>query len=325
MRWFTLFNRARAAGAEPSLDGIDIHLRDIPGAITIVEQIPRIDWALVAQSVIGYKDHPAIDRLWTELAAQWLVLLGSHLGEDYKLYESERLLFLSSLPSLTRNLTVVGDAAHGRLEQLLRPADSKRASGKHAVIVFSDMERYYDYVSYFYPDREQRLGLSAGSHIGSGYGHTIVNGKLATPDRTLVHELAHHMVSDRPLPRWLNEGLAQFIEDLVPGHRPALIDHRQARVHRRYWSWFGITHFWNGTGFKNASSQRVSYQLAEILFRNLAGHRQRKNRLREFLSTAHRDDAGSAASVACFGCPLSALVEEFLGGGSWDYAKASRS
>lgn len=136
--------------------------------------------------------------------------------------------------------------------------------------------------------------------------------------RTLVHELAHHMVADRPLPRCLNEGLAQFMEDMVPGYRPPIIDHRQARLQRRYWSWHGMHHFWDGRAFSLKSSQRLSYQLAQILFRNLASHRLRSTRLQEFLATAHRDDAGAAACRRCFGCPLSALVGECLGPGDWE-------
>lgn len=319
MGLLNLFTRSKAQKSGPSLEGIDLHLLQIPGAIELIDGFPRINWPIVNDATAPYQDPPVIEHVWTELAAHWLVLVGSHLGEDYKLYESNRLLFISNLPSVTRNLASIGDAAFDRLERLLEPPASDRGFGKHAVMVFGDREAYYDYISYFYPDREQAFGTSAGMHIGHGYCHTVLNGKLASVDRTLVHEMAHHMVTSRPLPTWLNEGLAQFMEDMVPAYRAPLIDHRQVRLHRRYWSWFGIEHFWNGSAFRGVASQRVSYQLADILFRNLVNHRMRGRHLREFLATAHREDAGVAACFKCFGCPLSKLVEEFLGPGEWGH------
>jgi hypothetical protein len=224
---------------------------------------------------------------------------------------------MSNLPSLTRRLAAIGDAAFDRLERLLRSSASERGFGKHAVIIFDGNDAYYDYISYFHPQREQPFGRTAGMHIGAGYSHTVLLAKTHSVDRTLVHELSHNMVMRRPMPLWLNEGLAQYMEDMVPGDRAPLIDHRQVRLHRRYWSWFGINHFWDGSSFRSVSSQRLSYQLSEILFRNLVSDRTRGKRLHDFMETAHRDDAGAAACLRCFGRPLSALVEEFLGPGDW--------
>jgi hypothetical protein len=75
--------------------------------------------------------------------------------------------------------------------------------------------------------------------------------------------------------------------------------------------------FWTGQSFRDTGSQRLSYQLADILFRNLASHRDRGPKLKSFLATARRDDAGASACQACFGCPPSTLVREFLGPGDW--------
>jgi len=325
MRFLNLFKRRQGESPAPSLDGVNVHLSEIEGAIEIVDHFPRVNWAIVRKAVTQYQQHPAINRLWTELGAQWLVLIGKDLGEHYKLYESDHLLLMSGQPNVTRTLATIGDAAYIRLERIIGRLAADRELGKHAVVVFDTMEAYFDYVSYFHPDREGAYGMSAGMHIGRGYGHTILNGKLQTIDRTLVHELAHHMVSHRSLPLWLNEGIAQFVEDLVPGYRSPLVDHRQVRLHRRYWTWFGINHFWAGHSFKSVPSQRLSYQLSDILFRNLVSHPLRRKRLHEFIATAHPGDAGATACMECFGCPLAALVEEFLGRGEWGYAPAERS
>jgi hypothetical protein len=152
-------------------------------------------------------------------------------------------------------------------------------------------------------------------HLSRGYRHTAMNTAHSLP--TLVHELAHDMVFDRALPRWVNEGLAQFAEDMVPGSSKPQVDARQVRLQRRYWSWFGTERFWNGKSFSTRSSQRLSYQLSEILFRNLAGHAVRSRDIGRFLKIANRSDAGQAACEDCFGCSLSELASEFLGEGNW--------
>ena len=302
--------------------GVKLRLEEIPGALVGVDGFSRMQWPRVAEAVKPFAGHQAVDEIWTALAAQWLAVVGAHLGKHYRIYHGEHLLLLSAqTPMSAKNTLATGDAAYKQLEQLLQRKTEARGLGKHAVLVLAAQKVYYDYISHFYPESDRVYGMSGGVHITRGYRHTVVNEEgNRSILRTLVHELAHDMVHDRPLPRWLNEGLAQFAEDLVPGYRAPLIDARQARLQRRYWSWFGIDRFWDGRAFLEASSQRVSYQLANVLFRNMAGDRVRSRQLGEFIGTAHRDDAGQAACQACMGCSLAALVREFLGPGNWEPA-----
>jgi hypothetical protein len=319
---FSFFKKPKPQSSKPSLEGVDLHdlhLTNIPGAVEVIDGFPRVHWKAVRQASEPYANHPAVDQIWTELAAQWLGIVARRLGEPYQIYESNHLLLLSAqAPGAARNLLKIGDAAYDRLTALIHQNDPPGSMGKHAVLMLGTRTIYYDYISYFYSESDHEYGTSSGVHVSRGYRHTAINGISSQPLRTLVHELAHEMVFERPLPPWLNEGLAQFAEDLVPGYRAPIIDGRQGRLHRRYWAWFGIDHFWDGRGFLRSSSQRVSYQLAEILFRNLVGSKSRSKMLRTFLATAHRQDYGEAASMVCFGCSLSALAEEFLGAGSWE-------
>jgi hypothetical protein len=316
---FNFFKKKRGeSNAKPSLEGIDLHLRTISDAITYIDSFPRIQWSKVREAVKPYSDHPAIGALWTELAAQWLGVIRDHYGRGYRIIESKHLLLLSAQEAgQNKRLLAVGDAAYERLEKLLHRTPQERGRGMHVVLLMHVSDDYYDYVSYFHEERDRAYGRSAGMHIGDGYRHTVINAALRRSHKTLVHELAHNMVAHRPLPLWLNEGLAQTIEDMVAGHRPPLINARGVRLHRRYWSWFGTDHFWEGRGFRDVGSQRLSYQLSEIIFRNLLANRARNKRLSEFLATASYKDAGSAACRKCFGCSLGDLIEEFLGPGPW--------
>jgi hypothetical protein len=313
------FKRRRQAAPKAALDDVDLHLREIPGAMVTVEGFPRIDWLKVQEAVLPFAGHTAVDQIWTELAAQWLGILREHLGGTYEVYEGDHVLLLCPTPAgASRRLLQIADDAHGRLGGMLGETVSRKQPGKPVIIIPHTTRIYYDYIAYFYAEREQSYGTSAGGHISRGYGHIAINGMSKSILRTLVHELAHAMVVDRPLPVWVNEGLAQFVEDMVPGYRAPLIDARQVRLHRRYWTWFKMDHFWNGGGFKGASSQRLSYQLAEIIFRNLVTDRARREKVPHFLATVSREDAGKAACQESFNCTLSKLVEEFLGPGPWD-------
>jgi hypothetical protein len=318
MNLLKFFNRSKAPEAAPSLAGIELYIREIPGAIEIVQNFPRINWELLHEAAAAYKAHPAINALWTELAAQWLGILRDHLDAGYEIYESDHLLILSRANDTDiKKLAKLGDQAFSFLENLMRRSATERGFGKHAVLIIENRAAYYDYLAPFYPERERSYGTSAGAHIGLGYSHTVICGACRPFERTLVHELAHNLVRHRPLPRWLNEGFAQFAEGFIATNERVPLDRRQVRLHYRYWSWFKTDEFWNGEAFSSATAQRLSYQLAKILFLNLTTNRKRRGALVEFLSTAHHQDGGAAACSKCFGCSLSDLVAEFLGPGDW--------
>jgi hypothetical protein len=311
---FGFFKKPASATPKPSLDDVAIDIESIPGAVQVVGGCPRIEWSKVQHAASAYAQHPALGQIWTELAAQWLTIVGRHLGNRYQVYEAKHLLLLSAQAAgPAQRLLAPGDAAYERLEALLQRTPESRGFGKHAVLLFDSHAAYYDYISYFYPDDDREYATSAGIHISRGYRHTAIDGTSHGAPTTLVHELAHDLVFDRPLPAWVNEGLAQLVEDMVPGYERPPVDARQVRLHYRYWSRFGMDHFWSGEAFERPSSQRLSYQLADILFRNLAAHPVRRRQLPKFLATAHGRDAGAAACKECFGCSLSGLVKEFLG------------
>jgi hypothetical protein len=309
------------AEAKVSLDGVDLDLERMAGAVETVEGFPRIHWDVVKKEAARYSSHPAISQIWTEVAAQWLGIVGRKLGEEYQISESRFLILLSAQSAgEAKRFLAIGDEAYERLEGIVGRTEKERGRGKHAVIVLNKTAEYYDYVAHFYPEREKEYGNSRGMHVADGYRHTVVDGKSRSKLGILVHELAHDVVAGRNIPRWVNEGFAQCAAEMVKvsGYVRQALDERQVRIQQRYWSWFGIDRFWNGSAFLDRSSQRVSYTLAKILFRNLVTDRVRGRVVGTFLQTADRKDAGEAACKACFGCGLGEIVEEFLGEGEWE-------
>jgi hypothetical protein len=312
-----LFNSRRLV-IQPRVarDSPALPISQIAGGIEIVEAFPRVNWEAV-RAAAGLLPEPVNTyELWTELAAQWLELVGAHLNDGYHVYEGRRLLLLTALDvdAVQRVLRFVDDA-FDRLRQLLPVEEKNRRSGKRAILILRNARVYYDYIAYFYPEREHAYATSGGVHLHSGYGHVATYGIPSLS--ILAHELAHEAVSHLQLPRWLDEGWAQRAEDAVADVKRQPILLRDHRLHQRYWSRFGLHGFWDGSAFGKIPSQRLSYQLSRVLFHNLVNHRSRRRQLARFISCADKKDSGVAACQDCFQCAPWQLVEEFLGPGPW--------
>ena len=317
---FNLFKKREDREPAASLDEVELNIAQIPGAFEIVEGYPRVDWSVVRKAVERYDARPTVNQIWTELTAQWLGMVGRQLGERYEITESRYLLLLSAQSAgASDRLPKIADEAYERAQQMVGRNGEPRRYGKHAVIALESTREYDDHITHCYAENERQMYRKNASYIARGYRNTVLDGSSANMLRALVGFLAHDVVFDFPLPHWLEAGFLDFAEDMVqiPGYGDWRINERQVRVHQRYWSWFGIEHFWHGRGFLNDSSQRLCNELAKILFRNLASDRKRRPRLGGFIQVADRTDAGAAACVSCFGCSLSELVAEFLGPGEW--------
>src|SRR5690606_32066998 len=86
--------------------------------------------------------------------------------------------------------------------------------GKHVIVFLEDEDTYYRYISHFYSAGEHPT--SGGIFINSGYRHLVLL-PSATYEALLVHELSHCAGAPLALPRWLDEGLAQWMEGSVAG------------------------------------------------------------------------------------------------------------
>jgi hypothetical protein len=196
-----------------------------------------------------------------------------------------------------------------------------------------DDDDYYSYISQFYPEGVHTL--SAGVHIYAGFPQIVVHfqswhGAL----QTLGHEMSHACVAHLPLPRWLDEGIAQSLEKLIGDVPPPdswsdaaalnslqnswqspLLTGELAERHHAFWNEENIQAFWAGTSFgEPGDASELSYSLAEILFNLIA---QDFGSWRDLLSRAHFDDAGHTAAHDCFGLGLEEISGRFLGEGNW--------
>jgi len=272
---------------------------------------PQPDWDLLRNYVNQYfspSEHPL---LWLQLALQWTRAIRDVLGPAYIIYESKNFILLTAKPSDTaRSLLNDCEEILIHIRTFLGSLAWHWANGKHLILMFDDLELYYGYVAWFYPE-EGQFASSGGMFLNRGYCHTVLP-PTQYPVRALVHELTHLSLVRLRIPRWLNEGLAVTTEDAVNGKNSIRWDAELAASHKSHWNTETIQDFWSGKSFLDPASSHVSYSLAQILVTNI---REDYGNLEDFIKNAKIPDAGDSSAQAHLGATLSEIASSFLGPG----------
>jgi len=296
---------------EPEL----IHREEIEGAFSFEEGFSRPDWKVISKVIDeGAADAHDLEAVWTEAARQWLMRLRSNLGGDYRVVGSSRFLLLTELNQQTNNEVL--DFAERTLDQIrdrLRDAAWNSAGGCHVILLFSEEDDYYQYVSYFH--RDGTHPTSGGCLLCRDYVHIAAPYDPSALRQTLAHELAHNCVVHLQLPLWLNEGLAVTFQRSVSTMPQPVLDHDLRERHLAWWNSDNIQEFWAGSSFHTpGESNELSYSLAEILLNLLLAQ---PGDWSAFVKQALYADAGQTAAIECYGTGLEAVVSSFLGEGDW--------
>jgi hypothetical protein len=249
---------------------------------------------------------------WTACERAWLLHFRDALGKGFCLQESDSAMLVSSLEPHLRAATL---EYIGRTQRRVRAVLAGLAQvapwGKDLLVVFDDEERYYEYVSYYYPERGD-FALSGGMHIHKGCSHfATVKNDLRAIEPVIAHEMTHGCVTHLPLPMWLNEGLAVNTERrLAPP--PGLLytaDQMHAK-HLGFWGKEEIQEFWSGRSFdRQDDGNMLSYDLARIIVEQLAGDWPR---FEAFALAARHEDGGDAAAREHFGMDLGQIARSLL-------------
>lgn len=252
---------------------------------------------------------------WRAVAVRWLEELQDPLGEQYVLYEDPRVLFLSAQDvreaGKFRDLVVDAQNTVDRALSWLSPSPNDRIL---VVLLLDSLDRYYDYVQYFYSEAGQ-FATSGGMCINQGYPHLVFpSARLGGLVLGVVHELAHARVAHLPLPGWLNEGLARNVERVAYAFGVPDMNAEMADRHQAFWGTEEMQEFWTGDSFHRPDDgNELSYSLADLLVQQLS---QRKG-FHDFVTDAHEEDAGEAAAIENLGEGLGEIVGAFLGPGTW--------
>jgi hypothetical protein len=186
--------------------------------------------------------------------------------------------------------------------------------GPRIVMLFADVDHYYDYIDRFYPDSGE-FGGSGGICVTHDYFHVVVGpGDFGRRQSTLAHELMHLALAPLPLPLWLNEGVAQMMQEVLLGAVGFRIDHELVQRHQALWRRQGLQKFWTGESF-DGEDEELSYHLAEVLTRNIRADYTAA--FIPFVASADWRDAGDAAASEALGADLGEIAARFLGPGDW--------
>jgi hypothetical protein len=293
-----------------------INLSQLDGAFSFEEGYSRPDWPLISktiqQQVTGSVD---LETAWNEVARQWVCQLQSNLGGIYRVKESRRFILLAGLEDREADENILSFVER-TLEQIitqLRDAAWNTGHGKHVILLFTEDDDYYQYVSYFH--RDGFHPTSGGCLLSRGYVHVAAPYEPFRIRQMLAHELTHNCLVHLPLPLWLNEAIAILFERAVATSRLPVLDHDQRERHLACWNPANIQEFWSGVSFrKPGDSNHLSYSLAEIALNLL---QEQKGDWIEFLKRAHWSDAGQTAAIDCLGIDLGNVMSTFLGEGNW--------
>jgi hypothetical protein len=280
----------------------------------VVHGFSRPNWKAISACIAtNHKDESA--AAWDEASRAWVERLSDDLGGAYSVTAFGRFLLLSELESSTAERYVqFAQSSADKIKYLLGDAAWQTECGMHVVLMFSEEDDYYEYISCFH---------SEGTHPGSigvclhrDYVHIALNRWLDhTSAHVLAHELAHLFVAHLQLPRWINEAWAMAVERHIFGRPIPLLERDVADDLWEFWTEDRIQEFWAGTSFDVAGkSSTLSYRLSQLLLNSAM---RDLPAFREFLKRADYRDGGQDAALQCLGFSIGDLAGEFLGQGHW--------
>jgi len=289
-------------------------LTELDMGFEMVEGFSRPDWKTIYDFIKTYVPSDDLSAMWNYIAVKWLEELSADLGGNSHVRESHNFYCLSDLDAkTTRTLVTYAEFVVETIRGCLGKAAWSGYNGKHVLLLFSDPDDYYSYISYFY--HEGTHILSGGVFIRRGYAHIALPFfDTLSAQHTLAHELTHNLLCHLPIPVWLNEGLAVVVEHLVT-RRGFMLDGDLIERHRNHWNETNIQLFWAGItyGMPGDDSQ-LSYSLGEILVNLLS---EKGADFIGFVKAADWRDAGQDAAVNYFGQGLEEFLGGFLGPGNW--------
>ena len=301
-----------------------VYALSLPNSITKLFHIEQSycypDWLTIGDLIdeeLPKKEWPAA---WNEACRFWLEQICEHGPEKLSLHETDNFMLLSTdEPKAVKRLGKNFEKLRGQILNYLPKIAVDEGFGKLVVMMFSHQHHYYEYISHFHEDGEHPQ--SGGMFItGGGYSHIVFPPTDEWLMRTVfVHELTHNFLMHLPIPPWMNEALAMYMEEKVCGSEIFHIDQDIYQKHIDHWNAETIQEFWSGQSWRSAGEDfNLCYNLAQVLWRKVTTQMSASTaELIGLINGADYADAGEASFQNVFGLGVGDLVEDFLGEGNW--------
>ena len=241
------------------------------------------------------------------------------MGGSYGVNESDHFCLLSNVDSgVVRQMLAKAEQSRDIILETLRGVACDEGYGKHVIVSLSDRDDFVSYLAYF-TAHEGHTMFPGGVYLDHGYGHFVLHyDGLFSALRIVTHELTHVCLAHKPLPTWLNEGIALNMEELVADDAwgsNLRIDRELKGRHSAYWNEETIQPFWNGESFHSPDdASELSYSMAALMTFNIG---QSYGKLSELAAVADADDHGASACREVLKVELEDLITGFLGEGNW--------
>jgi hypothetical protein len=264
------------------------------------------------QPTIKDDDKAGLHLYWTQAALTWLEQLSTAFNVPLQIYESEDFFLLSALQQRPSEV-LLGYAQKAKKRNLatLHGIASDEGYGKHVICVLHDEDDYYRYVSEYYP-QDGEFAFSGGMFIQQGYGHFVFRqGDMDSMEPTLVHELAHALLSHLPIPAWVNEGLAVNTERRWAPRQSQYKPNEMAYMHAKFWNSETMQEFWSGKSYlRPDEGNALSYDLAQRMIAHIG---RDHGALANFVNAAVDEDGGQQAARDHLGLSLNEITQEAIG------------
>lgn len=285
-------------------------------AFTMTEGLPHPEWEVIRQWAEEQGGESWGAEAWACFVEYWLGKLRTAVGPRYQVYHAERFHLVSAQSKADcQALLDFSRMARRTIVQAL-PDVARDPPGEHYVILATaDLDTYYRYISHHYPEGE--FGYAGAIFLGGDCAHlTLTPADLVPSQRSVAHELTHACLGHLPLPAWLNEGVTVIMVKTIFGESSVVLSQERVEEHGAYWNMHGLQVFWSGKAFHQPDEgQRLSYDLAEIMVRNLLS--DHRDRFLDFLCRAREADCGEDAAQEILGVGLGEYAAMFLGKGDW--------
>jgi hypothetical protein len=264
--------RTKREQAQPSLDLPTVAIEDIEHMLVDDMGIPQLDWGMALDWIEQTEPDP-----WEQLpklravGSAWLQAIRRALTTEHTVWRAESAEGLSPADAATRLQRATANAA-STIGQALVPLRGKDPVFPFCVVALKSYDDYLSFHSHF--DREGESATSGGSYLRREHSTLpcIVLPMSASwaAETTIAHEFTHHALADLELPLWIEEGLAQMMEERIGGGG-FVITHDKLEQHRECWEDDGFGAFWNGDAFHSPEGhdQRLAYELAQFIVRSM--------------------------------------------------------
>src|ERR1700733_10081456 len=163
--------------------------------------LPIVEWTEVQRWIVESVPENLRAEAWASCERAWLLHFREALGTAFHLEEGNTAAILSSLdPKLAQVTLEYVERTLKRICSVLHGIAKSPEWCKDFLIVFDDADRYYDYVSYYYPDSGE-FAFSGGMYIGAACSHFVtVKADVRSIEPVIAHEMTHAGLSHLPIP-----------------------------------------------------------------------------------------------------------------------------